>query len=101
MEDPQLVIYCIVDEPNTDDQPHSTFAQNIVREILEEILPYMNIYPDEATTGLHAGWDITGKDTGSVATTDIVTGNAELPEEEPENIPDTITDLIGASGNAN
>ena len=61
----------------------------------------MNIYPDEATTGLHAGWDITGKDTGSVATTDIVTGNAELPEEEPENIPDTITDLIGASGNAN
>ena len=101
VEDPQLVIYCIVDEPNTDDQPHSTFAQNIVREILEEILPYMNIYPDEATTGLHAGWDITGKDTGSVATTDIVTGNAELPEEEPENIPDTITDLIGASGNAN
>ena len=101
VDDPQLVIYCIVDEPNTDDQPHSTFAQNIVREILEEILPYMNIYPDEQTTGLHLGWDITGKDTGSVATTDIVTGAVELPEEDPGDIPDTITDLTEQSASSN
>ena len=47
VDDPQLMIYCFVDEPNSQDQPHSTFAQNIVREILEEVLPYMNIYPDE------------------------------------------------------
>ena len=52
VDDPQLMIYCFVDEPNSQDQPHSTFAQNIVREILEEVLPYMNIYPDEETTGL-------------------------------------------------
>ena len=32
---------------------------------------------------------------------DPMNPNPELPEEEPENIPDTITDLIGASGNAN
>ena len=56
VDDPQLMIYCFVDEPNSQDQPHSTFAQNIVREILEEVLPYMNIYPDEETTGLHSGW---------------------------------------------
>ncbi|MGN0345603.1 MAG: peptidoglycan D,D-transpeptidase FtsI family protein [Lachnospiraceae bacterium] len=46
-DDPQLVIYAVVDEPNTDDQAHSTYAQNIVREILEEALPYLNIYQDE------------------------------------------------------
>lgn len=46
-EDPELVIYAVVDEPNTDDQAHSTYAQNLVREILEEALPYLNIYQDE------------------------------------------------------
>lgn len=78
VDDPQLMIYCFVDEPNSQDQPHSTFAQNIVREILEEVLPYMNIYPDEETTGLHSGWDITGTDTGAAAVTNRVTGNMEI-----------------------
>lgn len=61
-ENPELVIYCIVDEPNSEDQPHSYYAQNIVREILEEIYPYMNIYPDEETTGVNVNLDITGTD---------------------------------------
>ena len=61
-ENPELVIYCIVDEPNTEDQPHSYYAQNIVREILEEIYPYMNIYPDEEVKGVNQNLDITGTD---------------------------------------
>lgn len=100
VEDPQLMIYCIVDQPNDADQPHSSFAQNIVREILEEVLPYMNIYPDEEITGLHSGWDITGKDTGSAATTDRVTGN--ITETEPEgtdDVPDAMEDIPGAEEN--
>lgn len=101
VDDPQLVIYCIIDEPNVEDQPHSTYAQNIVREILEEILPYMNIYPDEETTGLHSGWDITGTDTGAAATTDIVTGNlpAEQMEEGTDDVPDTMSDLPESAEN--
>lgn len=50
-ENPQLVIYVVIDTPNqpteNEEQAHSTFAQNLAREILEEILPYMNIYKDE------------------------------------------------------
>lgn len=46
-DEPELVIYAIVDEPNAKDQAHSTYAQNLVREILEEALPYLNIYQDE------------------------------------------------------
>ncbi len=49
-ENPQLVIYAVIDTPNRprgEDQAHSVFAQNLAREILEEILPYMNIYKDE------------------------------------------------------
>lgn len=91
VENPELVIYCIIDEPNVDDQPHSTFAQNIVREILEEIMPYMNIYPDEETTGLHLGWDITGAAAGQQATTDIVIEN--LFNEATQGVPNTMDDL--------
>ena len=97
VENPELVIYCIIDEPNVEDQPHSTFAQNIVREILEEIMPYMNIYPDEETTGLHFGWDITGAEVGQQATTDIVLEN--LLNEAAGDVPDTMDDLPGAEEN--
>ena len=61
-ENPELVIYCVIDEPNSQDQPHSYYAQNLAREILEEIFPYMNIYPDEEKTGHNATMDITGND---------------------------------------
>ena len=61
VENPQLLIYCIVDEPNVADQAHSYFAQDICREILEEVLPYMNIYPDEKKTGKNKGLGITGE----------------------------------------
>lgn len=97
VEDPQLVIYCVVDEPNVEEQYHSTFAQNIVREILEEVLPYMNIYRDEETTGLHAGWGITGEDegdVGSVAATDV----ANQPVEESLDVPDTTDGLPESTG---
>ena len=89
VEDPQLVIYCVVDEPNAEEQFHSTFAQNIVREILEEVLPYMNIYRDEEGTGIHAGWDIKGEEAEQTAATDI----ANTPLEESLDVPDTTEDL--------
>lgn len=60
-ENPQVMIYCIVDEPNVKDEAHSYFAQNIVREIMEEVLPYLNIYPDEKKTGVNKGLDVTGE----------------------------------------
>ncbi len=98
VEDPQLVIYCVVDEPNAQEQWHSTFAQNITREILEEVLPYMNIYRDEETTGIHSGWDIKGEDSGAVAMTDIVNEEtqSEMPVEDGlTDVPDTTDDLPG------
>ena len=49
-ENPELVIYVIIDEPNVEEQAHSNYAQGVVKEILEEILPYLNIYPDEEKT---------------------------------------------------
>lgn len=89
-DDPELVIYAVVDEPNTKDQAHSTYAQNLVREILEEALPYLNIYPDEtpaenALTPEETNF-FTGLD-GSVLPTVTTSDPQEEPEgeDDPEN----------------
>lgn len=59
-DDAQLVIYTVINQPNVEDEAHSSYAQNITREILKEVLPYMNVYPDEEQTGINADLDITG-----------------------------------------
>ena len=41
------MVYVIVDEPNAEDEAHSSYAQGIAQEIFAETLPYLNIYPDE------------------------------------------------------
>lgn len=46
-EKPQLMVYVIVDEPNAEDEAHSSYAQGIAQEIFAETLPYLNIYPNE------------------------------------------------------
>ena len=46
-DDPQVLIYVVVDEPNIPDQDDNRFAMWIARDILTETLPYLNIYPDE------------------------------------------------------
>lgn len=97
VENPQLVIYCVVDEPNVAEQFHSTYAQNIVREILEEVLPYMNIYRDEETTGLHEGWGIKGEDEGDVG--DVTAADvANATAEESLDVPDTTDELPENTG---
>lgn len=50
INDPQVVIYVVVDEPNVEDQAHSTYAQDIFQKIATEVLPYMGIYPTENVT---------------------------------------------------
>ena len=46
-DDPQVLCYVVVDEPNTDDQAHSSFASGIFKNIVSDILPYMNIFSDD------------------------------------------------------
>lgn len=50
---PQVAIYVVIDEPNVKDQAHSVYATTMAKEILTEVLPYMNIFPgvDEAPEG--------------------------------------------------
>lgn len=52
VDDPQVVIYVVVNEPNAigQAQAHSTFATKIVRDVLTEVLPYMHVPITEEMT---------------------------------------------------
>lgn len=51
LDNPQVVVYVVVDEPNAEEQADSKFAQYIAKGIMTEILPYLNIFPDQEVTG--------------------------------------------------
>lgn len=51
VDEPEVVIYVVVDEPNVEDQATSRYPQYIAQGILSELLPYLNIAPDEITDG--------------------------------------------------
>lgn len=46
-DDPQIAIYVVVDRANAAEQDKSSYASGIVRNILTEVLPYMNIFMTE------------------------------------------------------
>lgn len=46
-DDPQIAIYVVVDRPNVARQDDAKYATAIVRNVLTEILPYMNIFMTE------------------------------------------------------
>ena len=84
-DDPQLLCYVVVDEPNVNNQANNGFAQIICRQIMTEVLPYKGIFPDEQPSGIE--------------TTDIkklleISGEtlAEVPEDAEyttDAVPDT------------
>lgn len=56
LDDPEVLIYVVVDTPNVDSQASSTYAQYLAQAILSEVLPYMNIPQNEETTGETVLW---------------------------------------------
>lgn len=50
IDDPHVVIYVVVDEPNVDNQADSSYPQTMFREIATELFPYLGLYPTEEVT---------------------------------------------------
>lgn len=46
-DEPQIAIYVVVDRPNVPQQDDAKYATKIVRKILTEVLPYLNIFMTE------------------------------------------------------
>jgi stage V sporulation protein D (sporulation-specific penicillin-binding protein) len=48
-DEPELVIYVIIDEPHVEDQAHSGFATEFASKILKDVLPFLGIYKESGT----------------------------------------------------
>ncbi len=46
-DDPQIVIYTVIDEPNVPSQASARYATLLTRDILTEVLPYMHVFMTE------------------------------------------------------
>ena len=57
LDNPEVLIYVVVDTPNVEDQASSSYPQFLAQAILSEVLPYMNIYMDEPTTEETVLWE--------------------------------------------
>lgn len=50
VDDPQLTVYVVVDEPNVENQETGGYSMIISRKIMMEVLPYLNIPQTEEIT---------------------------------------------------
>ncbi|MFW5629597.1 MAG: hypothetical protein ACOCNB_02265 [Acetivibrio ethanolgignens] len=42
-----MIIYVVIDDPDVEDQAHSSYATQLAHEILEEVLPFLGVYPSK------------------------------------------------------
>ena len=80
-DNPRVAIYCVVDEPNVPDQADNRYPQWIARDILVQILPYLNIFPDEAYNPQNEYLKL---DFNNPTGEKVITSAAELIEEPEE-----------------
>ena len=95
VDDPALVIYVVVDEPNVEDQASSTYAQYIAQGILSELLPYLNVVPDESEDGTVPETELWEGFKGHLKSTSI--SDSELDSDG--NLVDADGNLIDWDGN--
>ena len=74
-DNPQIAIYVVVDRPNAVFQDDAKFATRIVRNILTEVLPYMNIYMTE---------ELSDKEKEELDSLESTIASANTEEEESE-----------------
>ena len=74
LDDPKVVVYVTVDEPNTSAQETTVYAMSIARNIFSELLPYMNIYPDET------GFDSANVSARMITNRDLLSRSYQITE---------------------
>lgn len=91
VENPQVVVYVTVDEPNVEDQASSGLGTIIAQSILQDLLPYMNIYQSDSENKSE------GADVGDQVATPIFDGAAPT-EQLSEDLQNSTEE--GSSENA-
>ncbi len=79
VENPQVLVYVVIDEANVpEDDQSSALATALAKKVFEEILPYLNIYPDE---------EYVTPDDGTVPGEPQEAENPQGPEQPGEGLP--------------
>ncbi len=50
IDDPKVVLYVVIDEPNVAQQADSSYPQVLFRQIATDLFPYLGLYPTEPVT---------------------------------------------------
>lgn len=109
-DDPEIAIYVVVDRPNAENQDDAKFATRIVRSILTEVLPYLDIFMTEELSeeeqqeleeaqiaykqALVSGNDVSGNDVSG----NDAEGSGETTDTDPTGTDGTETGAAGESG---
>ncbi len=87
VDDPQVVVYVAVDEPNVEDQGNSAASSYLFADIAEDLFPYLNIYKDnDVEIDLTEAEDEPGFTVyeGEIPENDVAGGGEALPVPEGE-----------------
>lgn len=88
VEDPQIMLYVVVDEPNVEDQEGSGAGAKLFSQVMEDLLPYLNVY---ATNSDDVSYD--GTDEAVSADDETVTeGDTEADISSDDAVVDDGTD---------
>ncbi len=60
-ENPQVMVYVVIDEPNSSVQANAEYATQMASNIMEEILPYLGVDHSEEYKAAHSTADETGE----------------------------------------
>lgn len=74
-DDPQIAIYTVIDEPNSKGQASAKYATVLTKDILTEVLPYMNIFQTE---------ELTEKEAAELAEKQLIFSAGSTLEKEEE-----------------
>ncbi len=94
-DDPQIAIYCVVDRPNTWTQDDAKFATRIVRKVLTEVLPYLNIQMTEELSDKEQK-ELAELRAASITTQEGIVAGEETAAEETQESKETAREVSPA-----
>ena len=79
VENPQIMLYVVVDEPHVEDQSESGAGAKLFNQVMQDLLPYLNVY---STNGDDVAYDGTEEPLSSAFDTDTETADTEAATED-------------------
>lgn len=87
VDDPQIMIYIVIDEPNIENQSDAAQATMMSKQIYQEVLPYLGVFPTVKTPETETG-ESNGAQTG---TTEGAGQESESTGADTQKEPETKT----------